>query len=59
MKLRSVTKFAKENTATSKKKNKKKIDDDAMLTNCDFIVNFFNLWLPWSNLEAIFLTHGL
>ena len=44
MKLRSVTKFAKENTATSKKK--KKIDDDAMLTNCDFIVNFFNLWLP-------------
>ena len=49
MKLRSVTKFAKENTATSKKKKKKKkkkIDDDAMLTNCDFIVNFFNLWLP-------------
>ena len=48
--LRSVTKLAKENTATSnkqkKKKKKKKIDDDAMLTNCDFIVIFFNLWLP-------------
>ena len=45
--LRSVTKLAKENTATSnKQKKKKKIDDDAMLTNCDFIVIFFNLWLP-------------
>ena len=47
--LRSVTKLAKENTATSKKKKKKKkkkIDDDAMLTNCDFIVNCFNLGVP-------------
>ena len=47
--LRSVTKLAKENTATSKKKKKKKkkkIEDDSMLTNCDFIVNFFNLGVP-------------
>ena len=46
--LRSVTKLAKENTATSnkQKKKKKKIDDDAMLTNCDFIVNCFNLGVP-------------
>ena len=39
MKLGPVTKLDKTNTAISKKK-KKKIDDDTISANCDFIVFF-------------------
>ena len=50
MKLRPVTKLTRET---------RKIDDDAMLTNCDTIVTFPNLWPIWSHPEDKFWTQSL
>ena len=50
MKLGPVTKLTRET---------RKIDDDAMLTNCDTIVTFPNLWPIWSHPEDKFRTQSL
>ena len=50
MKLGPVTKLTRET---------RKIDDDAMLTNCDTIVTFLNLWPIWSHPEDKFWTQSL
>ena len=50
----AVTKIGKSKTATSKK-----IDGNVMLTNCNVIVFFSNLWSICSHPEAGFRRHGL
>ena len=54
MKLISVIKLDKTNTATSKK-----FDDDVMLENYDAIVIAANFWPIWSNTEAKFRANDL
>ena len=54
MKLGPVTKLDKRNKTTSAD-----FDNDVVLTNCDTIVIFPNLWPIWSNPEARFRTHSL
>ena len=54
MKLGPVTKFDKGKVKTSKK-----LDDDVMSANCDFIVIFPIYGLIWNNPEAGFRPHIL
>ena len=49
-----VTKLDKRNKTTSKD-----FDDAIMLTNCDYIVIFSDLWPIWSYLEAGFQMHNV